>query len=41
MHFPTRWDPFLRGTMTIAELYRHPTQHYDFHRGQLTLQQRS
>ncbi|WP_205523033.1 MULTISPECIES: DinB family protein [unclassified Streptomyces] len=37
MHFPTRWDPFFDDTMSIAELYVYPTQHYDFHRVQLTL----
>ncbi|MFF4353711.1 DinB family protein [Streptomyces sp. NPDC001530] len=37
MHYPTRWDPFFRDVMTIADLYRYPTQHFDFHRRQLTL----
>ncbi|MFJ8113174.1 DinB family protein [Streptomyces sp. NPDC096132] len=37
MHYPTRWDPFFREVMTIADLYRYPTQHFDFHRRQLTL----
>jgi hypothetical protein len=37
MHFPARWDPFFHGWMTLAELYRYPTRHYDFHRRQLTL----
>jgi hypothetical protein len=37
MHYPTRWDPFFTGYMTLADLYRYPTQHYDFHRRQLTL----
>lgn len=37
MHYPTRWDPFFTGHMTLADLYRYPTQHYDFHRRQLTL----
>lgn len=36
MHFPTRWDPFFSDYMTLAELFRYPTQHYDFHRRQLT-----
>lgn len=35
--FPTRWDPFFRDTMTVADLYLYGTQHYDFHRDQLTL----
>ncbi|WP_416985089.1 DinB family protein [Streptomyces sp. T028] len=37
MHYPTRWDPFFQEVMTIADLYRYPTQHFDFHRRQLTL----
>ncbi|MER6419753.1 DinB family protein [Streptomyces sp. NPDC001137] len=37
MHYPTRWDPFFHDVMTIADLYRYPTRHFDFHRRQLTL----
>ena len=37
MTYPTRWDPFFTGYMTLADLYRYPAQHYDFHRNQLTL----
>jgi hypothetical protein len=37
MYFPVRWDPFFTGYMTLADLYRYPTLHYDFHRRQLTL----
>jgi DinB superfamily len=37
MHYPVRWDPFFTGYMTLADLYRYPTRHYDFHRRQLTL----
>ena len=37
MHYPTRWDPFFADYMTLGELYRYPTLHYDFHRRQLTL----
>jgi hypothetical protein len=37
MHYPTRWDPFFTDYMTVADLYRYPTRHYDFHRRQLTL----
>jgi hypothetical protein len=37
MHYPARWDPFFTGSMTLADLYRYPTRHYDFHRRQLTL----
>jgi hypothetical protein len=38
MHFPVDWDPFFRDTMTLEEVYRYGTQHYDFHRTQLTLE---
>lgn len=37
MPYPTRWDPFFRDVMTVADLYRYPTRHFDFHRAQLTL----
>jgi hypothetical protein len=37
MRFPTRWDPFFKEFMTIGDVYRYPTQHYDFHRRQLSL----
>jgi hypothetical protein len=37
MHYPTRWDPFFKDYMTLADVYRFPTQHFDFHRHQLTL----
>lgn len=37
MHYPTRWDPFFRDVMTLADLYRFPVQHFDFHARQLTL----
>ncbi len=37
MHYPTRWDPFFKDVMTIADLYQYPTQHFDFHHRQLTL----
>lgn len=36
MYFPAPWDPFFTGYMTVADLYRYPTRHYDFHRSQLT-----
>ena len=41
MHFPVGWDPFFGDTMTVAEVYHYSTEHYDFHRGQLTLELRS
>jgi hypothetical protein len=37
MCFPTRWDPFFAGYMTVADLYHYPTQHFDFHARQLNL----
>lgn len=37
MHFPVGWDPFFADTMTLAEVYHYGTQHFDFHRRQLTL----
>ena len=36
MSYPTRWDPFFKSTMTLAEVYHFPTQHFDFHRRQLS-----
>ena len=37
MHFPTTWDPFFTDYVTLADLYRYPTQHFNYHRQQLTL----
>jgi hypothetical protein len=37
MHYPARWDPFFKDFMTVADLYHYPTQHFDFHREQLSL----
>lgn len=37
MHFPVGWDPYFCDTMTLEQVYRYCTQHYDFHRAQLTL----
>lgn len=37
MHYPTRWDPYFRDYMTLADIYRYPGQHYDHHRRQLNL----
>ena len=36
MSYPTRWDPFFTPTMTLADIYHYPTQHFDFHRQQLS-----
>lgn len=41
MHYPTRWDPFFHDYMTLADLYHFPTQHFEFHRQQLTLERRA
>lgn len=37
MYYPTRWDPFFQDFMTLEDVYRFPTQHFDFHLQQLTL----
>jgi hypothetical protein len=37
MCFPTRWDPFFKDYMTLADVFHYPTQHFDFHQRQLTL----
>lgn len=39
MHFPVGWDPFFQDSMSLVEVYHYGTQHYDFHRRQLTLDQ--
>jgi hypothetical protein len=37
MHFPVDWDPFFRDSMSVLEVYHYGTEHFDFHRLQLTL----
>lgn len=37
MPFPTTWDPYFAPFMTLAEVYRYPTRHFQHHRLQLTL----
>jgi len=37
MRYPATWDPFFVGYMTLADIYRYPTQHFRFHQRQLTL----
>ncbi|MEV6341718.1 DinB family protein [Nocardia vinacea] len=37
MYYPTRWDPYFRDYMTLADIYRYPGRHYEHHRRQLTL----
>ena len=36
MHYPTDWDPLFKDFMTLADIDRYPTQHFDHHRNQLT-----
>lgn len=37
MYFPVGWDPYFCDTMTLLDVYRFGTQHFDFHACQLTL----
>jgi hypothetical protein len=37
MPFPTKWDPYFTDRMTVADAYHYSTQHFDFHRQQLTV----
>ena len=37
MHFPTRWDPYFRDTMSVLDVYHYGTEHYDHHHRQLTI----
>ena len=37
MPFPTSWDPYFTSYMTLAEVYRYPTLHFEHHWRQLTL----
>ena len=37
MPFPTGWDPYFTEWMSLAEVYRYPTRHFEHHRRQLTL----
>jgi hypothetical protein len=37
MPFPTSWDPYFTSSMTLAELYRYPSLHFEHHRRQLSL----
>ena len=37
MPFPTSWDPYFTSSMTLADVYRYPAQHFEHHRRQLTL----
>lgn len=37
MAFPLGWDPFFAERMSLADVYHFGTQHFDYHRRQLTL----
>ena len=37
MHFPTRWDPYFRPTMSVLDVYHYGTEHYQHHHRQLTM----
>jgi hypothetical protein len=37
MPFPTSWDPYFTPYMTLADVYRYPSRHFEHHRRQLTL----
>jgi hypothetical protein len=32
VHFPVGWDPFFTDRMSLADVYRYGTQHFDYHR---------
>ena len=36
MPFPTGWNPYF-GCLTLTQVYRHPTRHFEHHRRQLSL----
>lgn len=37
MHFPTGWDPYFADYLTRRDVFHYATQHYNHHRGQLSL----
>ncbi|MHA7653632.1 DinB family protein [Mycobacterium sp. ML4] len=37
MFFPTRWDPYFREYMSLADVCWYPGRHYGYHRRQLRL----
>jgi hypothetical protein len=37
MYYPTRWDPFFKEYMALADILHYPSQHFDFHLKQLRL----
>jgi len=38
MHLPVGWHPLFRDAMTLEQVFRYGTEHYDFHRRQLPLE---
>lgn len=36
MYYPTKWDPYFKEFMQLADIYRYPTQHFDHHDRQLS-----
>lgn len=38
MDFPDRWHPFFHKSMSLLDVYGYPIDHFDFHRGQLSLE---
>ena len=37
MPLPTGWDPYFQSWMSLAEVFRYPTRHFEHHRRQFTL----
>ena len=37
MSFPTRWDPYFKDWMSVADVYHYATVHFEAHRRQLTI----
>jgi hypothetical protein len=37
MHYPEGWDPYFTDFMTLEDIYRYPTLHFDHHAKQLSL----
>jgi hypothetical protein len=36
MYYPTKWDPYFKPYMQLADIYHYPTQHFDHHERQLS-----
>lgn len=41
MRFPVKWDPYFAEDMSLADVYHYATLHFDHHRRQLTISDRS